>query len=87
MKTVLRLAVLLPLGLFAAACIGPAADEEVGEAQEALPSTFTITTYYKEAAKINVVGHCVSPSICSGATTQCTGTKTSYYDREIETCP
>jgi hypothetical protein len=86
MKTVIRLAALLPLGLFIAACIGPA-EEEVGEAQEPLPSTFTITTYYKESAKINVVGTCVSPSICSGGSTQCTGQKTSWYDRETETCP
>ncbi|MFT3771484.1 MAG: hypothetical protein QM820_39215 [Minicystis sp.] len=96
MKNIIRLCACLSLGLFAVACVGSpsssepgspeSGDEEVGEAEQALPSSYTITTYYKEAAKINEVGYCISPSICTGSTTSCSGQKTVYYTRVTEAC-
>ncbi|APR82775.1 Hypothetical protein A7982_08124 [Minicystis rosea] len=92
MKTMIRLGALLSFGLFAAACIGPtddggpADDEVVSEAEQPLPSSYTVTTYYREAAKINYAGSCISPSICTGSTTTCTGQKTIYYERETNSC-
>ena len=80
------------VGLLATACgestppSEPAA-ENLGDVQQALPSSYIFTTYYHEAAKINEVGWCVSPSTCSGPTTQCSGVKTVYKTAENQTCP
>lgn len=77
------------VGLFAAGCaapVDPSEDEDLGEAQQALPTNATLTTYYSEAAHIHEVGHCLSPSICTGGTTTCSGVKTAYHTAETVLC-
>lgn len=79
------------VGLLATACgeSTPPSEpeaERLGDVQQPLPSSYIFTTYYHEAAKINEVGWCVSPSICSGANTQCSGVKTVYKTAETQTC-
>ena len=78
------------VGLLATACgesPAPSDEESVGDVQQPLPSSYTFTTYFKEAAKINEVGWCASPSLCSGANTTCSGVKTLYKTAETQTCP
>ena len=43
------------------------------------------TTYYAEAAHINVVGECLFSS-CPPKGTSCWGIKTSYYDVIFDSC-
>ena len=76
-------------GLFAVGCTAPVDmpdDENLGEAQQALPTNATLTTYYSEAAHIHEVGHCLSPSLCTGSTTTCSGIKTVYKTTETVFC-
>ena len=77
------------VGLLATACgesTPPPGEEDVGDAEQALASSYTYTTYYKEAAKINEVGYCLTPSICSGSTLQCSGVKSIYRTIESQAC-
>lgn len=57
-------------------------EEDIGEAQGALPSQSCVIMYY-DAPNGNVVGICRSS--CSGGK-RCSGTKTAYYDQDCEPC-
>jgi len=62
-------------------------DEAASEAQQALGGSIVITTYYSEAAHINVVGSCVLTT-CPGAPKgrHCQGIKTSFFENETDSC-
>jgi hypothetical protein len=62
------------------------ADEEVGEAHQALPSCYNETTYYSDDTMTQIVGWCRTASICTGSATRCSGQKTAYYDVVHECC-
>jgi hypothetical protein len=76
------------LGLLAAACSVPTASAESeaeaetpAEAVQASPDTpgiQNITTYYSDATKTVIVGHCIFQT-CPPKGTACTGTKTGYF--------
>jgi hypothetical protein len=46
---------------------------------------FSVITYYSDATKTTVVGHCYTDG-CSGTPQTCTGTKTSYYSFSAVRC-
>jgi len=95
LKTIVRICAVLSIGLFAAACVGSTSpesagatseEERVGDAEEALGTSYVFVTYYKEAAHLHEVGECTFPSICSGATKTCTGVQTAYHTQETVLC-
>jgi hypothetical protein len=80
------------MSLFFVGCIGAEpspeeeGDEDVTEAEQALPPAYYHTTYYSDASMTTIVGSCTSPSICTGSTTRCTGQVTAYYERLLIEC-
>ena len=87
MKTIRWIVASMLVGLFVVGCIGSSTDEEnVGEAQQALPTNYHELTYYSEPAKIHEVGYCFTPSICTGSYKRCTGTITPWYTDLLTPC-
>ena len=73
--------VLAFMGLVAVGCVDASSSDDdppVGQAEQAVGTTFKLTEYWTDASYTIRVGYCVGPSVCSGGNTVCHGSKSAF---------
>jgi hypothetical protein len=76
-------------GLLAVGCVDASSSDDdpaLGQAEQALGSAFKLTEYWTDASHTVRLGYCVGPSVCSGGSTVCSGSKSAFSTFEWEDC-